>query len=149
MKERREKKWSRNFSSANYLKGLIEEVVPPIVDQIVLTTGASLDDSLSSWSSLEMEELAPPPPPPPGGVMNYTLLKRKIQTGVQDRVNEFWKEKVGHYIMQGDYISLIMEEGSCVTWRSYLIKSVQRQHFYHLFLFLRLDMSLPGRIPRY
>ena len=39
---------------------------------------------------------------------------------MQGRVNEFWKEKVGHYIMQGDYIALIMEEGNCITWKSFL-----------------------------
>ena len=35
-------------------------------------------------------------------------------------MNDFWKEKVGHYIMQGDYISLLMEEGICITWKSFL-----------------------------
>ena len=40
--------------------------------------------------------------------------------GIQGRVNTFWKEKVGRYIMQGDYIALLMEEGNCITWRSYL-----------------------------
>ena len=35
-------------------------------------------------------------------------------------MNDFWKEKIGQYIMQGDYISLVMEEGGCITWRSYL-----------------------------
>ena len=39
---------------------------------------------------------------------------------MQDRVNDFWKEKIGHYIMQGDYQALIMEENSCITWRSFL-----------------------------
>ena len=39
---------------------------------------------------------------------------------MQDRVNDFWKEKVGHYVMQGDYLALIMEERDCVTWRSFL-----------------------------
>ena len=48
------------------------------------------------------------------------MLKRRIQSGVQERVNNFWKEKIGHYVMQGDYLALIMEEGGCITWRSYL-----------------------------
>ena len=48
------------------------------------------------------------------------LLQGKIQAGVQGRVNEFWKEKVGHYTMQRDYIALLMEEGNCITWKSYL-----------------------------
>ena len=39
---------------------------------------------------------------------------------MQGWVSDFWKEKIGLYIMQGDYIALLMEEGSCITWRSYL-----------------------------
>ena len=64
-KEEREGKWSRKFSSSMFVKGLIEEVVPPVVHQPVLTIGDNLDVSLGSWSSLEMEEPPPPPPPPP------------------------------------------------------------------------------------
>ena len=37
-----------------------------------------------------------------------------------EKVDEFWKEKIGHYVMQGDYLALIMEEGGSVTWKSYL-----------------------------
>ena len=51
--------------------------------------------------------------------MSHALLKRRIQAGVQERVNDFWREKVGQYVMQGDYAALLMEEGSCVTWGSY------------------------------
>ena len=119
-KEEREGKWSRKFSSTCYAKGLITEVVPSVAERSVLTVGQSLDDSLASWSSLELEEPPPPPPSPPQGAMRQSLLKRKIQAGVQGRVNDFWKEKVGQYVMQGDYLALIMEEGGCVTWRSYL-----------------------------
>ena len=39
---------------------------------------------------------------------------------MQGRVNDFWKEEIGRYIMQGDYLALIMEEGNSITWRSYL-----------------------------
>ena len=39
---------------------------------------------------------------------------------LQEWVNDFWKEKIGHYVMQGDYLALIMEEQGCITWRSYL-----------------------------
>ena len=124
-KEDREAKWCKKFSSATYVKGVIAEVVPPVVEVPISTVGNSLDDSLGSWSSLELEDVdaaapPPPPPPPPRGVVTQTLLKSKIQAGVQVRVNDFWKEKVGHYVMQGDYLALIMEEGGCVTWRSYL-----------------------------
>ena len=126
-KEEREGEWCQKFSSAVFVKGLIAEVVPPVVQEPVLTIGENLDDSLGSWSSLELDEVAaaappppPPPPPPPRGGLSQTLLKSRIQAGVQARVNNFWKEKVGHYIMQGDYLALLMEEGSCITWRSYL-----------------------------
>ena len=47
-------------------------------------------------------------------------MKRKVQNLVQAQVNEFWKEKVGSYIMQGDFLSLLMEEKGCITWRSFL-----------------------------
>ena len=128
-KENREEQWSKKFSSAAYVKGLIEEVVPPLPAQNQFTTqDQSLDDSRDSWSSLEVGSPpphAPPLPPPPTPVrcpdtLSSKLLKGKIQAGVQGRVNDFWKEKIGHYIMQGDYLALIMEEDSCITWKSYL-----------------------------
>ena len=39
---------------------------------------------------------------------------------MQKRVNDFWREKVGAYIMQGDYLALHMEEQSCLTWKSFM-----------------------------
>ena len=95
-------------------------MVPPLPIQNQLATQEqSLDDSQDSWSSLEVDA---PPPSPVGrpGALSGKLLKGKIQAGVQGRVNDFWKEKIGHYIMQGDYLALIMEEGNCITWKSYL-----------------------------
>ena len=50
-KEKRESGWVRKFSSAVYAKGLVGEVVPPIVQNHVSTNNESLDDSLASWSS--------------------------------------------------------------------------------------------------
>ena len=66
-KEDREGEWSIKFSSATYVKGLIEEVVPPVAIQNDLPTqDNSLDNSQdSSWSSLELDAPPPPPPPPP------------------------------------------------------------------------------------
>ena len=39
---------------------------------------------------------------------------------MQEDINDFWKEKVSHYVMQGDYLALLMEEGANVSWRSYM-----------------------------
>ena len=119
-KEGRESGWCRKFSSATFAKGVIEEVVTPLPQNSVLTVGESLDDSLGSWSSLELDEPAHPPPPLPQRVVNQKLLKRKVQAGVQGQVNDFWRGKIGSYVMQGDYLALIMEEGNCITWKSYL-----------------------------
>ena len=112
-----------------------------------LTVGNTLDVSQSSWSSLEFDEslplLGPPqpppsPPPPPtpaipqsplppapsppsaAGELTRKALKRKIQRGVEKRVSDFWREKIGRYVMQGDYLALIMEEGDSITWKSYM-----------------------------
>ena len=73
----------------------------------------------------------PPSPPPqpeparpvpriPSNGMTKGQLKRKIQAGVQDRVSLFWREKISRYVMQGDYLSLIMAEDGCLTWRSFM-----------------------------
>ena len=58
--------------------------------------------------------------PPPLPEISRNVLKRKIQKGVQERVNDFWKGRVGRYVMQGDYLALLMEEGDSITWKSYL-----------------------------
>ena len=47
-------------------------------------------------------------------------MKGKVQAGLQGRVNDFWKEKIGHYVMQGDFLALIMEEKGCVSWRAFM-----------------------------
>ena len=122
LKEEREGKWRRKFSSAVFTKGLIQEVVPPTSVQPVSTIDSAMNDSRNSWSSLELNDSVPlsplplpPPPPPLPHVVRPSVgqLKGRIQAGVQARVSDFWKEKVGRYVMQGDYISLIMEEKGC------------------------------------
>ena len=39
---------------------------------------------------------------------------------MQERVNDFWKERIGRYVMQGDYLALIIEEGDSISWKSYM-----------------------------
>ena len=176
-KEAREGGWRRKFSSAMYAKGLIEEVVTPLVSaESSLTVNDPLDSSRSSWSSLDIDgilsPLQPPPPPPPPSsdlppsfpspllfspaspappsspesppptppafsfpsphsqplpppppstpVLARKVLKRTIQRGVQERVNDFWREKIGRYMMQGDYLALLIEEGVSISWKSYM-----------------------------
>ena len=117
VKEGREGSWSRKFSSAVYSKGLVGELVPPLPSSVNVSTIGTLDDSQNSWSSLEIDEPEPQVQPVS---MSKNLLRGKIQAGIQERVNDFWKERTGRYIMQGDYIALLMEEGDCITWKSYL-----------------------------
>ena len=83
-----------------------------------VSTAGNLDDSQNSWSSLELDE--PVQQAGQSVCKSKAVIRGKIQAGVQGRVNSFWKEKVGQYVMQGDYIALLLEEGSCVTWRGYL-----------------------------
>ena len=118
VKEKREEVWTRKFSFASYAKGVIEEVVPPLPISVPVSTVGNLDDSRSSWSSLEVDE--PTQPAELSVARSKPLLRGKIQAGIQGRVDDFWKEKIGRYIMQGDFIALIMEEDSCITWKSYL-----------------------------
>ena len=125
VKESREGEWRRKFSSATYTRDLIQEVAPPVgeVQDTISEVENSLDDSFGS----SIEEGAAPPAQVVAqvaaqaeGPLTQKLLKGKIQAGIQKRVDDFWREKVGGYIMQGDYLALHMEEKSCLTWRSYL-----------------------------
>ena len=119
-KESRESVWSRKFSSATYAKGLIQEVAPPAaeVQEVVSNNEDDLNDSFGSSvvedAQPQVAQVQTRGPP------SRKLLKGKIQEGVQNRVNDFWRDKVGSYVMQGDYLALHMEEQSCLTWRSFL-----------------------------
>ena len=80
----------------------------------------NLDDDLNDSFGSSVDENAPAIEIQAREVPSQKLLKGKIQAGIQNRVNDFWREKVGSYVMQGDYLALHMEEQSCLTWRSYL-----------------------------
>ena len=58
--------------------------------------------------------------PPRIDGLTRKVLKRKIQRGVKERVSNFWREKIGHYVMQGDFLALIQNEGSCLSWKSFM-----------------------------
>ena len=112
-------------------------MVPPTVAvSDVSTIAQGLDISQQSWSSLELSgvlsppplsppppPLSPPPPPPAAAPQRQNarrMIKGKVQAEVQRGVSDFWKEKIGRYAMQGDYLALIMEEKGCVSWKSYM-----------------------------
>ena len=119
-KEARESDWRRKFSSATFVKGLLEEVAPPAVE--VEEQGLNLNSSLNASldSSSNDDDAAANQAQTPGAVTRK-VLKGKIQAGVQDRIDDFWKEKVGGYVMQGDYLAIHMEEQSCLTWKSFFM----------------------------
>ena len=73
----------------------------------------------SSISDPEGDALSGAPAPKAGPPSKKTL-KGKIQQGVNKRVSDFWRERVGQYVMQGDYLALHMEEQSCLTWKSFM-----------------------------
>ena len=35
-------------------------------------------------------------------------------------MSDFWREKIGCYVMQGDFLALAKEEKGCLTWASYM-----------------------------
>ena len=47
-------------------------------------------------------------------------MKRKVQSRVGEGFDNFWKERIGRYVMQGDFLALVMEEQGSITWRSFL-----------------------------
>ena len=120
-KEEREGKWCRKFSSATYVKGLIDEVIPQVATDLTDRDRDDLDLSQGDSSQFSplpegvAEEIAAAEAAASAAGASKALtqkaLKGKFQAGVQEQVNDFWKEKIGHYIMQGDYLALIMEEG--------------------------------------
>ena len=122
VKEEREGQWSRKFSSATYVKELLEEVAPPAGEvQVPLSNSHTLDDSFgSSISDPEGDALSSVAEPPRAVPSSKNALKGKIQRGINQRVSDFWRERVGQYVTQGDYLALHMEEQSCLTWKSFM-----------------------------
>ncbi|NCF47118.1 MAG: hypothetical protein GWP24_06070 [Alphaproteobacteria bacterium] len=126
-KEEREDKWCRKFSSAVYVKGLLDGIVAPAgsghgdgINQGLDLSQGLLDQFSPLPVEVEEEVAAIEAAASAPGALTEKQLKGKIQAKVQKGFSDFWKEKIGHYTMQGDYLALVMEEGGCVTWKSYL-----------------------------
>ena len=47
-------------------------------------------------------------------------LRREVQQRIQDDVDAYWSDKISGLIMQGDFLSLLIEENSSVTWKSFI-----------------------------
>ena len=54
------------------------------------------------------------------GPLNYAMLKGLIQQKIQEDVDGYWREKISSLVMQGDFLSLLIEEDTCVTWKSFI-----------------------------
>ena len=78
-KEERESKWSRKFFSAVFVKGLIEEMVPPVANENIVSTE---DQSLDLFDDSVSSDAPASPPVVPSGTISQKLLKGKIQAGV-------------------------------------------------------------------
>ena len=149
-KETREAAWSRKFSSAVDTRNLINDLVvnnpplpnapplpdvppppptsqpppptsqppPPTPGPLLSPTGLNpaLDFSRESLFSDEEERvdavvLAP---------LKRKQLTREVQRRIQAQTDEYWSGKIRSLIMQGNFLSLLIEEDSNVTWKSYL-----------------------------
>ena len=121
VKEGRESKWSRKFSSATYARDLLGEVAPPS-GEVQVSLPNSLDDSFGSsiadpeGDAVTNEAPASNSQPP----SSRRVLKGRVQLGIKRQISDFWRERVGQYVMQGDYLALHMEEQSCITWKSFM-----------------------------
>ena len=76
----------------------------------------TLDVSRESLFSDEEEEVARVF----AGPLNYARLKGLIQQKIQEDVDGYWREKISSLVMQGDFLSLLIEEDTCVTWKSFI-----------------------------
>ena len=51
---------------------------------------------------------------------NRDKLRNLIQQKIQEDVDGYWREKISSLIMQGDFMSLLLEEDNCITWKSFI-----------------------------
>ena len=48
------------------------------------------------------------------------MLKGRVQRRIQDDVDTYWREKISILVMQGEFLFLLIEEGNCVSWKSFI-----------------------------
>ena len=54
------------------------------------------------------------------GPLRRKQLKREVQQRIQRQTDEYWRDKIRSLVMQGNFVSLLIEEDTNVTWKSYL-----------------------------
>ena len=47
-------------------------------------------------------------------------MRQAVQKKIQEQEDSYWKDKISNLVMQGDFISLLIEEDNNVTWKYYL-----------------------------
>jgi hypothetical protein len=52
--------------------------------------------------------------------LDCNRLKNGVQKVIQTESDNIWREKISHYLMQGEFLKILVEEGTDVTWKSYL-----------------------------
>ena len=52
--------------------------------------------------------------------LNQARLTRQIQQTIQEDVDKYWREKISGLLMQGDSLSLLIVEDTCVTWKGFI-----------------------------
>ena len=76
----------------------------------------ALDMSRESLFSDEEEEVTRAIAAP----LSRAGLTSQIQQTIQEDVDKYWREKISGLLMQGDFLSLLIEENNCVTWKGFI-----------------------------
>ena len=54
------------------------------------------------------------------GPLRKKQLKNEVQRRIQREIDTYWREKISSLVMQGDFLGLLIEEDSNVSWKSIL-----------------------------
>ena len=54
------------------------------------------------------------------GPLRRKQLKTEVQRRIQRETDAYWQNRISSLLMQGDFLSLLIEENDNVTWKSFL-----------------------------
>ena len=138
-KESRESAWSRKYSSAIMSRDIVNEInfspphhppsppppepntqvppptpLPPVLPPSDLNPEMdnSAHDALLNDDTTVRNRQRP--------VSKKAQLKLEVQRGVQLREDEYWNKAIQGYVMQGDFLRLLKEEATNLTWKSFI-----------------------------